>query len=55
VPPRKAAEDNEEDWEAPTQVDAMVLSGCRVCGNLTYEYIYLGGGTHRLCDRTKDR
>jgi len=23
--------------EAPAQVDAMVLSGCRICGNLTYE------------------
>ena len=35
--------------EAPAQVDAMVLSGCRICGNLTYENIHLEGGTHRQC------
>jgi hypothetical protein len=42
-------------WKAPAQVDAMVLSGCRMCGSLTYEYIHLEGGTHRLFGRTKGR
>src|ERR1700693_5148277 len=36
-------------------VDAMVLSGCRICSNLTNETIQIGGGTHRQCKRTKER
>ena len=30
---------------SPAQVDAMVLSGCRICSNLTNEDIQLKGGT----------
>ena len=33
----------------------MVLSGCRIRGNLTYENIHLEGGTHRRCSRTKEQ
>ena len=36
-------------------VDAMVLSGCRLCSNLPNEDIQLKGGTHRLYSRTKER
>src|SRR4249920_20361 len=36
-------------------LDGMVLSGCRIRGNLTYENIHLEGGTHRRCSRTKEQ
>src|SRR3984893_6778627 len=33
----------------------MVLSGCRICSNLTNENKHFGGGTRRQCKRTKER
>jgi hypothetical protein len=39
----------------PAQVDAMVLSGCRICGNLTYEKTHLGGGSRRRCGPTEEQ
>jgi hypothetical protein len=33
----------------------MVLSGCRICGNLTYEVLNIEGGTRRQCKRTKEQ
>ena len=31
------------------------LSGCRICGNLTYEILHIEGGTRRQCSRTKEQ
>jgi hypothetical protein len=36
-------------------VDAMVLSGCRICGNLTYEDLHIEGGTHRQCKPSNEQ
>src|ERR1700730_13511883 len=36
-------------------VDAMVLSGCRICSNLTNDNKHFEGGTRRQCKRTKER
>src|SRR5262245_59353722 len=35
-------------------VDAMVLSGCRICSNLTNETIQVKGGTRRPNTRNKE-
>src|SRR5262249_14315099 len=35
-------------------VDAMVLSGCRICSSLTNETIHLEGGTRRRGKRNKE-
>jgi hypothetical protein len=37
------------EWWSDAGVDAMVLSGCRICSNLTNEDIQLKGGTRRQC------
>jgi hypothetical protein len=36
-------------------VDAMVLSGCRICGNLTYDILHIEGGTRRQCKPSNEQ
>jgi hypothetical protein len=42
-------------WRLSRWVDAMVLSGCRICGNLTYEDLHIEGGTHRQCKPSNEQ
>jgi hypothetical protein len=48
-------EDAAPKFFAHIVVDAMVLSGCRICSNLTNDNKHFKGGTRRQCKRTKER
>jgi hypothetical protein len=36
-------------------IDAMVLSGCRICGNLTYVILHIEGGARRQRKQTDEQ